>query len=88
MTNNPLRLGTRGSALALWQARWVASRLREQHPDLEIAETIIKTEGDRRTDQFGAGDNGVFVHRIEQALTDDEIEMLEVWIAEGCTDAD
>ena len=38
-----LRVGTRGSDLALWQTNWVCDRLREVHADLEIEQIIIKT---------------------------------------------
>jgi hypothetical protein len=45
-----LRLGTRGSDLALWQTRWVAARLRALHPDLQLEEVVLEThaEGGRR----------------------------------------
>ena len=55
-------LGTRGSALALWQARHVAAALREAHPGLDVAEQIIKTTGDRDMKVLAGGsDRGVFV---------------------------
>jgi hydroxymethylbilane synthase len=65
-----LRLGTRGSRLALWQAQHVASRLSSSWPGLTVDIEIITTEGDRRTDvpltaSFG---EGVFVKEIENAL--------------------
>jgi len=41
-----LRIGTRGSALALWQAHWVKDRLQRHHPGLAIDLQIIKTTGD------------------------------------------
>jgi len=70
-----LVLGTRGSALALWQARHVAARLRAAHPGIEIREEIIRTEGDVSTKQFGANTNkGVFVKEIEDALTAGRID--------------
>jgi hydroxymethylbilane synthase len=69
-------LGTRGSALALWQARHVAARLRERHPDLVIEERIIRTEGDiQQHAPLGMGDRGVFVRRIEEALLAGEIDL-------------
>jgi hydroxymethylbilane synthase len=69
-------LGTRGSALALWQARHVAARLRDAHRDLEIVERIIKTEGDiQQHAPLGMGDRGVFVRRIERALEAGEIDL-------------
>lgn len=71
-----LRVGTRGSDLALWQTRWVCDRLREAHADLEIEEIIIKTHGDLVTDKPFDGDwpVGSFVTAIEQALTDKEVD--------------
>ena len=69
-------LGTRGSALALWQARYVAARLRDRDPDLVVRERIIKTEGDRQqTAPLGASDVGVFVRRIEDELAAGRIDL-------------
>ncbi|MCH7839977.1 MAG: hypothetical protein IID38_07050, partial [Planctomycetes bacterium] len=45
-----LRVGTRGSDLALWQTRWVCDRLRAAHDGLTIEEVVIKTHGDVATD--------------------------------------
>jgi hydroxymethylbilane synthase len=42
-----LRVATRGSALALWQARHVAARLRAANDELEVIEVVVETEGDR-----------------------------------------
>jgi len=71
-----LILGTRGSALALWQARHVAGRLLEHHPGVKIVERIIKTEGDiQQSAPLGASDVGVFVRRIEQAMSAGEIDL-------------
>ena len=71
-----LILGTRGSALALWQARHVAALIRKQHPDVEVVERIIKTEGDiQQTEPLGRSDVGVFVRRIEQAMLAGEIDL-------------
>lgn len=71
-----LRVGTRGSDLALWQARWVCDRLREAHPTLIIDEVIIQTHGDVATDQPFDGDwpAGGFVGAIEQSLISNEID--------------
>jgi len=72
-----LRLGSRGSPLALWQAHHVAARLRAAWPGLEVPITIIKTEGDQRTDipltaSFG---KGVFVREIEDSLLGGTIDL-------------
>lgn len=65
-----VRLGSRGSRLALTQAELAADRLRDANPDLEIALVPITTAGDRdRTRPFGEiGQRGVFVKEIEEAL--------------------
>jgi hydroxymethylbilane synthase len=69
-------LGTRGSALARWQARHVAARLAERHPGLEVEETIIATEGDLRAEAPLAGsDVGLFVRHIEHALLERRIDL-------------
>jgi hydroxymethylbilane synthase len=73
----PLRLGSRGSPLALWQAHDVAERLRTAWPGLAVEITIIKTEGDQRTDvpltaSFG---KGVFVKEIEDGLLGGTIDL-------------
>lgn len=70
-----LVLGTRGSALALWQARHVAARLRHAHPSLELEERIIKTEGDGTTGWIGFDGRGVFVRAIEDRLAGGEIDL-------------
>ena len=65
-----LRLGSRGSKLALMQAQRAADRLREGDPSLDIALVPITTAGDRdRSRPFGEiGARGVFVKEIEEAL--------------------
>ncbi|MFG0252871.1 MAG: hydroxymethylbilane synthase [Phycisphaerales bacterium JB038] len=71
-----LRLGTRGSDLALTQARWFCDRLRSAHPGLEIEEIIIKTHGDRVQDRpFDASwPVGSFVSELENALVEDKVD--------------
>lgn len=72
-----VRLGTRGSQLAMWQTRNVAAGLQAQHPDLKIDIVIIRTEGDRnRRDPLSQiGGQGVFVKEIEAALLRGEIDI-------------
>ena len=73
-----LRVGTRGSALALWQTRWVIGELRKRRPELEFKEVIIKTHGDVAHDQPFESSNwpvGGFVGAIEQALLASEIDV-------------
>ncbi len=62
---SPLVIGTRGSALARWQAEHIADLLRKQGHDVELQ--IIVTEGDRRTSGLVDG-KGVWVEEIEKAL--------------------
>lgn len=65
-----LRLGSRGSALALWQTEHVAAALQAAHPGLRTEIEIIKTQGDKILDVPLAriGDRGLFVKEIEEAL--------------------
>ena len=70
-----IRVGSRGSRLALTQADLAAERLR--HPGVEIALVPITTSGDRdRTRPFGEiGERGVFVKELEEALLDGRIDI-------------
>jgi hydroxymethylbilane synthase len=72
-----LRLGSRGSRLALTQAERAAERLREANPDLDVALVPITTAGDRdRSKPFGEiGERGVFVKEIEEALLAGSIDV-------------
>lgn len=67
-----LRIATRRSPLALWQAEHVAERLRACHPGLEIALLPMTTQGDRQLAQSLAtsGGKGLFVKELEQAMLD------------------
>ncbi|HXU58578.1 MAG TPA: hydroxymethylbilane synthase, partial [Verrucomicrobiae bacterium] len=67
----PLRIGTRGSPLALAQAKEVQQRLAAAHPDLPPAEiAVIRTTGDRVQDRKleEIGGKGLFTKEIEEAL--------------------
>ena len=69
-----IRLGTRGSALARWQADWVAEQLRSQ--GIEVAMVLITTQGDVRSGPIGAiGSQGVFTKEIQRALLDERIDL-------------
>ena len=72
-----LVVGTRGSPLALWQARHVSSRLESANPGLAVELLVIKTEGDRVTDRpFGdMPGRGFFVKEIEEALEARRIDL-------------
>lgn len=72
-----LKVGTRGSKLALHQTRQVIELIRQQQPDCEIEEVVIKTLGDKVTDLplFKVGGQGLFIKEIEQALLDGRIDI-------------
>ena len=56
MTLRGLRLGTRGSALALWQANWTKTELEKRWPGLTIELVPIKTTGDKIQNKVGNKD--------------------------------
>ena len=70
-------IGTRGSALARWQAGHVAGELRRADPRLEVEIRIIRTKGDRILDVPLAkvGGKGLFVKEIEEALLRREVDV-------------
>ncbi len=70
-----LRIGTRGSQLALWQANHIAELLRERSHRVEIE--IIKTTGDKITDVALAkvGTKGMFTKEIEDALVENRVDL-------------
>jgi hydroxymethylbilane synthase len=71
-----LRIGTRASALARWQANWVASRLAEQGVQVELVP--ISTRGDREQSEpirQIAGGDGVFTKELQRALLAGEIDV-------------
>ena len=70
-----IRLGTRASALAQWQANWVASRLERLGVTVEMVP--ISTVGDRQQQgPIGAmGGQGVFTKEIQRALLDERIDL-------------
>ncbi len=72
-----LRIATRGSALALWQAHHVRDRLQSAEPGLEVELVIIKTRGDKILDRAlsEVGGKGLFVKEIEEALLDGRAEV-------------
>lgn len=67
---NTIRIGTRGSKLALAQARWVAQRLEGAHRGLRAEIVTIRTTGDARrgVPVPEVGTKGMFVKEIEEAL--------------------
>ena len=77
MTPKELRIGTRGSQLALYQANWVKERLVQTHPPLKVTLITIKTTGDKIQDAPLAkiGGKGLFVKEIEEALIQKRIDL-------------
>ncbi|MGH7378038.1 MAG: hydroxymethylbilane synthase [Candidatus Methylomirabilales bacterium] len=72
-----LRMGSRGSPLALAQSREVAAALKAAHPGLRVDLEVIRTSGDRIQDVPLAkvGGKGLFVKEIEEALLTGRIEV-------------
>ncbi|MFC1830070.1 hydroxymethylbilane synthase [Thermodesulfobacteriota bacterium] len=72
-----IKIGTRGSKLALWQANWVKSSLETARPTLVVELVPIKTKGDKILDVPLAkvGGKGLFVKEIEDALIKGEIDI-------------
>jgi hydroxymethylbilane synthase len=87
--NEPIRIGSRGSQLALWQANHIATALREAGHAVEIE--VIRTTGDRMQQLDGAGSDleigampslmpladgkGIFIKEIEEALAEGRIDL-------------
>ncbi len=72
-----LRIGSRGSNLALWQANWVKQAIEAKLSHLSVEIQIIKTKGDKILDVPLAkiGGKGLFVKEIEEALLDGGIDI-------------
>lgn len=72
-----LRIGTRASQLALWQANWIKSELERQYPGITVELVKIKTTGDKILDVPLAqvGGKGLFVKEIEEAMLRGEIDL-------------
>jgi len=80
MTNpmsNLLRIGTRGSKLALWQANFVKQSLQKIFPELLVYLKIIKTSGDNFQDRSlsSVGGKGLFVKEIEEAMLNGQVDI-------------
>lgn len=72
-----VRIGTRGSTLAVWQAGWVKKRLEAHWPDLQVELVPISTSGDRiqHVSLARIGGKGLFVKEIEQALLAGRVDL-------------
>jgi hydroxymethylbilane synthase len=77
MNAKELRIGTRGSQLALYQANWVKEKLIQTHPHLKVTLITIKTTGDKIQDAPLAkiGGKGLFVKEIEEALIQKRVDL-------------
>ncbi len=77
MAASRLRIATRESPLALWQARFVRDQLIALHPQLQVELLGIRTEGDRflSAPLAAAGGKGLFIKELEQALMDERAEI-------------
>lgn len=72
-----IRIGTRDSQLAMWQAEWVKSQLTNFYPHLQFKLVPMKTKGDKILDVplSKIGDKGLFAKELEQGLLADELDM-------------
>ncbi len=70
MQKNPIRIATRRSPLALWQAEYVKSALERAHPGLQVELVKMVTQGDKILDTPLAkvGGKGLFVKELEQGM--------------------
>jgi len=77
MAKEKITIGSRGSELALWQAKWVKSQLQSIYRRLEVELRIIRTTGDKILDTALSkiGDKGLFTREIEQQLLAGQIDL-------------
>lgn len=77
MNGPTLRIATRQSKLALWQAEFVAAKLRQHHPDVSIELVKITTEGDRWLDAplSEVGGKGLFIKALEVAMLEGRADL-------------
>ena len=77
MAGELLKIGSRGSDLAMWQARWVKNALETKFKELTVEILTIKTKGDKILDSplSKVGDKGLFTREIELALLKGEIDI-------------
>ncbi|MCK9236517.1 MAG: hydroxymethylbilane synthase [Thiopseudomonas sp.] len=77
MSSRHIRIATRKSALALWQAEHVKARLEQAHPGLKVSLVPMVSRGDQLLDSPLAkiGGKGLFVKELETALLNDEADI-------------
>ncbi len=70
-------IGTRDSALAMWQTNWVVDNLRKLNPDYTFKVISMKTQGDKILDVALAkiGDKGLFTKELEVAMVNKDIDL-------------
>ena len=77
MSLRPIRIATRKSALALWQAEYVKARLQEAHPGIEVTLVPMVSRGDKLLDSplSKIGGKGLFVKELETALLNNDADI-------------
>jgi len=77
MKHDIIRIGTRGSPLALWQANWIKSCLEKERSELQVDLVRIKTSGDKMqyVSLSKIGGKGLFIKEIEEALMRNDIDI-------------
>ncbi|PSS48612.1 hydroxymethylbilane synthase [Pseudomonas sp. BBP2017] len=77
MSTREIRIATRKSALALWQAEYVKARLEQAHPDLRVTLVPMVSRGDKLLDSplSKIGGKGLFVKELETALLENQADI-------------
>ena len=77
MSKRTLRIATRSSALALWQAEFIKAELERLHDNVDVELIKIKTQGDKILDVPLAkiGGKGLFVKELEEAMLDGRADL-------------
>ena len=74
-TSSALRIGTRGSPLARWQAQWVAERLIGQGLTVELVPIVTQGDAQQQGPIGAIGTQGVFTKELQRALLDRRIDL-------------
>jgi hydroxymethylbilane synthase len=74
-SNRPIQIGTRGSALALWQANWVAARLAEAGTKCDVVTVVTRGDQQPETPLENLGTEGVFTKELQKWLLDGRIDV-------------
>jgi len=71
------KIATRGSKLAIWQAKWIQKMILEKHPEISVELMILKTSGDRIIDKplSKIGGKGLFLKELEKALLEGKADI-------------